>query len=429
MAVCAHYANASNQTQLLALTLCSGVQIILVGWVSLSQQFDSLKSKQAITTAIAISLIGLFSAPLLEDDHFRYLWDGYMTATTGNPYLHPPSFFFGAVNLPAGFDAVLNGVNYPTVKTIYGPLLQLIFAGSYWVAPAQLWPINVILGVALISIVILLARQGVHPKWLLVLCIHPLLLKESVISGHPDLLIGAFVVGAIGLWQRQCYRYAVVLVCCAAAIKINIAVLLPLFCLNQRGRINASACVVAVGTLGLFHLPLVLPQGLDSLSGLATFARHWVFNPLLYRGLSLLLSDQTARTVSLALLLVTIAIVLALQRNKLSIYGATLTVLIAMILLAPAANPWYWLWLLPLATLFGYSAVVAASITSLLAYIHFLSLNSFAVPVWAGVFQTAVILAALYRTVISPSLNQSNDFKSLARNSTGSDFAPRNPAN
>ena len=75
-------------------------------------------------------------------------------------------------------------------------------------------------------------------------------------------------------------------------------------------------------------------------------------------------------------------------------------VFIAMLLLSPVVNPWYWLWVLPLAMLpFSPAAWVAAT-ASLLAYSHVLvqvmagsSIATYAVPHWATGLQSVAIVA------------------------------------
>jgi hypothetical protein len=74
---------------------------------------------------------------------------------------------------------------------------------------------------------------------------------------------------------------------------------------------------------------------------------------------------------------------------------------IAMLLLSPVVNPWYWLWALPLAMLRPSSVAWTAATFSLFAYAHVAmqvmagsSITTYAVPPWATVLQLLAIGAA-----------------------------------
>src|SRR5437667_11410224 len=43
----------------------------------------------------AFLLCGILAKPLMEDDQFRFLWDGRQFGTTGNPYDTVPAAYFG----------------------------------------------------------------------------------------------------------------------------------------------------------------------------------------------------------------------------------------------------------------------------------------------------------------------------------------------
>ncbi|HAG94381.1 MAG TPA: hypothetical protein DCL78_09660, partial [Gammaproteobacteria bacterium] len=49
---------------------------------------------QVLLLAVVLRVIAAMAWPLLEDDYFRYLWDGRQTALFLSPWQHPPEFFF-----------------------------------------------------------------------------------------------------------------------------------------------------------------------------------------------------------------------------------------------------------------------------------------------------------------------------------------------
>jgi alpha-1,6-mannosyltransferase len=320
-------------------------------------------------------------------------------------------------------QAALNGINHPDVPTIYGIVWQLVFAVSYFIAPGALWPIKLTLLIVEIVMLIVLSRNGVAHRWLLCWIAHPLILQESALSAHPDVLIGATLLAATLMWQRGSERSGAALVAVAVAMKASALVVLPLFWLRKSGRIGFDLCAISVATIALLYLPIIVTTSGSELSALATFGQQWTFNPLLFKPLTWMLGDTSARLVVMALL-ASIAAVVALrwrvslraqtaaisQDESITIATPILAITFALLMLSPAVNPWYWLWALPIALLrrdrLSLLCWVAASV-SLLSYTHAMdaalansSAFSFRVPLWATIAQlTCVAIAAfvLYR--------------------------------
>jgi len=93
---------------------------------------------------VLFRLLGTLTFPVLEDDFYRYMWDGWQVANSGFPYAQSPATYFGDTTLPPEMSAVLDGINYPDVATVYGPFLQLLFGLGYFLAPGQVAPLQVL---------------------------------------------------------------------------------------------------------------------------------------------------------------------------------------------------------------------------------------------------------------------------------------------
>ena len=91
-----------------------------------------------ILWAILFRVLALFAEPILEDDHFRYLWDGYRFVTSGTPYGTAPAEFFTVNSVPEPMLAILDRINYPEIPTLYGPVNQWVFGLAYLIFPASL---------------------------------------------------------------------------------------------------------------------------------------------------------------------------------------------------------------------------------------------------------------------------------------------------
>ncbi len=101
---------------------------------------------------LALRLVMFFSTPMLEDDYFRYLWDGAVTANGINPYKYSPEQVIQNRDVPvelrrlAGESGdIIHRINHPHIRSIYPPVTQALFALSYIIKPWSLLPWRAIL--------------------------------------------------------------------------------------------------------------------------------------------------------------------------------------------------------------------------------------------------------------------------------------------
>ena len=135
--------------------------------------------------AVVFRLCGLAGGPFFEDDFYRYLWDGYRFATTGTPYGAAPETFFVDPAVPALFQGVLDGINYPELPTIYAPVTQVVFLLGYWLQPASVTALQIILIAIDLAVVALLLRLA-PARNVLLYAWCPLVIKEVAFTAHPD---------------------------------------------------------------------------------------------------------------------------------------------------------------------------------------------------------------------------------------------------
>ncbi len=364
--------------------------------------------------ALVLRLLAMQSVPLLEDDHHRYLWDGMRTATTMDPYRLAPEAYFGLSNLTSRWQDVLSGINHPDVPTIYGPMLQLLFAGAYLLSPGQLAPLKGMLLMVDLLVMVILARQRVPVRWLLAYAVHPLLLKEVMGSVHPDGLMALWLLLATLAWQRHQAWPVGIWLACAVATKVAALVLLPLLllapALTHRWRWAGQAIIGLVLGLGVLYAPFLMAGG-DEWAGLSAFGQQWRFNPLLFRVLSAGLPEAWAgssRYVAGALVLGGVACMACIwtaraRAQQRSAHGAPSPVppcdaaLLWLIVMSPVVNPWYWLWGLPLAVLHQRLPTVVLATVAAVSYSHAAALGPLPAnglepltPIWTGAEPFAV---------------------------------------
>jgi alpha-1,6-mannosyltransferase len=379
-------------------------------WLAFDQRFEHVPLRWVFMLALLLRVIAAFASPLLEDDHQRYLWDGWRSATALDPYRLPPSAWFGDASLPQRWQDVLGAINHPDIPTIYGPVLQALFALGHVIAPAQLWPLQGLLVVADLLLLYLLARRGVGARWLLVYALHPLVLKEAVTSAHPDALVALCLLLALIAWQRSRAVMVGVLLGMAVGTKVAALVVLPLllWAPNDRQPRDALRWALSVGaacitTVALLYLPFIAAGGSDA-AALSVFSTTWRFNPLLYRIVEALLPAAEARPAAALLIIAGVAVIAWRWRQQTqrepNAPPPLDAALVLLLLLSPVVNPWYWLWVLALAVWMRRTSVVAIAAVSALSYVNssvvesFAQTQAFVVPWPLALVQLAVFFAA-----------------------------------
>jgi alpha-1,6-mannosyltransferase len=393
-----------------AVLACYTLGGLALAWIARDARLALTPGVGVLLLALALRLLAVLGQPLLEDDHHRYLWDGFRTATTLDPYRLAPSAFFDQTALSARWQDILSGINHPDVPSVYGPVLQGLFALAYVIAPGQLGALQgLLLGVDM-GVLVLLLRQGLGVRWLLAYAVHPLVLKEAMACAHPDGLLAALLLLALLAWRAHAARWLGCVLGLALATKVSALVVLPMLLLAPAGvprwRWAGTVCAVTALVLVALYLPFLLAGGDDS-AALATMGQHWRFNPLFFRLLEVFVADSTARVLAALLIgagVVALAINAARQHTAPPLHLA----LLLLLALSPVVNPWYWLWALPLAVYVGGVAVPAMSVVAVLSYLNTSVLAEvgllpmqaagagFVVSVPLAAVQMAVVLLALW---------------------------------
>ena len=342
--------------------------------------------------ALMFRLIGTTAFPVMEDDFYRFLWDGRTLLETGTPYTQAPAEFFGNDDLSDIEEELLDGINHPDIKTIYGPLNHYIFALSHLISPGEIWPLQLLFALfdmALIALLLKLAplRSVLLYAW----C--PLVIKEFSFSAHPDIIALLPVVAALVCTQKQQWKSAAIWLALAVAAKVFALILVPLL-LRFQWRSWLIFCTV----LAAVWLPISggqLPQGLSAM------ASDWQFNAPLYQ----LFGPQVGPALLKLILLGAFCVfwmIYAWQHLK----TAANTIprgdwlFAALLICSPVLNPWYLIWLLPFAVIWPSRWAWGASVAVLLAYASGINMPDselalYQQPSWAMISQFGAITIAL----------------------------------
>jgi hypothetical protein len=306
--------------------------VAALAWLPLVRR--SLPLGITIVLAVALRALLLFQEPILSGDVYRYLSDGRVSASGGNPYAYTPA------------DA---RINHPEIRSIYPPLAQLLFRAVH-----DLTAWRLLLVAADVAAIVLLRRYGA-----LAYATCPLVLFEGVGNGHIDLLAGVLL--AFALTRRSAIAAGL-----ASGLKIIPAAALPALLRLHRGARSRARFLVTLGLTLL--LPLLPYLGGPIMPGLHDYATRWIFNSPLYDGVRAvveriptkeiwthhplrfeLVSDFVYRHLYPDFLTRAILGILAVGAILLS--RRVTTAVAALLLCSPAIHPWYWLAIVPSALL------------------------------------------------------------------------------
>lgn len=329
--------------------------------------------------ALLFRLVGLFTFPVLEDDFYRYLWDGFVAFEYGNPYLASPSEWFDR-DVPPAMANLLDSINYPEIGTVYGPTLQWLFAFCYWLAPGELWPLKVLLLLADVALVWALLKLA-PSKHLVLYVWSPLIIKEFVISVHPDLFGATLMLLAILAYQRQHDGLLGLLMALALGVKVFAIIVLP-FLFLLRWKAWASFLLTAI----VIAIPFGLKQAWLP-EGLSVMGQLWLFNAGLYELFSAVINLETLRLILLGGFFVLAAFYGLHWLLRHWQADAPRTIMRAdwlfggLLIVLPALNPWYLIWLLPFAAIWPSTWAWTASFAVLISYACGINLSA---PLGAG---------------------------------------------
>lgn len=327
---------------------------------------------------------------IYDNDVWRYLWDGHVVLSGVNTYRYSPADIEAAYEVdqaplaelldPSIWQEVHERVSYPTYRTIYPPLTQLVFAASTLLAPASvvMWKgILLVFDMATCWLLLDLIRRRGQPAWqAAIYAWNPLVIKELVGSAHLDGLMVFFLVLSWWALERRAHGWALAALGAAILVKLTPLLLVPLYLRHTPWK--RWWILPALGLAAYVPLWQSIPIMVESLKA---FSSQWVFNPgpwALVRSISHGLgfeSRTVADLVSLATTLGTVAVVCWRHRGddwKGVLVGCQ-WILAVYLLLSPTVMPWYLVWVLPLWALrpgIIWPALTALSLLSYLVYIE-----------------------------------------------------------
>lgn len=374
-----------------------------------------------VAAAFAARLAMLCSTPIQEIDYARYLWDGASTVHGVSPFEFAPDEIspgddridyserqlgdletLRALRMEsAEAERIQTRVHHRSVRTIYPPLAQGVFALSYLVAPWSLTALRAIFLLfecaATLLLLDTLRRLGLSAMRALVYAWSPLAIKELANSPHLDCIVVFCVALAAWAWVAGHGKTVFVALGLGVLAKSWPVVLLPAALVAAWRRAGFARAfwglLLCLVTAGLGYAPFVAWSGARIYEGHVAFATEWAINGSVFPlarwlaeralgagtewdlgGTHLPAAALVARGVCAGIggvLVLATALWPEREPGPRSLLGRWLAVIAALFLLAPTGNPWYATWLLPLMCVFPLRGLVLLMGLLPLHYLHF----------------------------------------------------------
>ncbi len=353
-----------------------------------------------IGVGLALRIVTMASTPILEDDYFRYLWDGAVLSKGFSPYEYSPAQVLDGKaqhaiplalrNLARESREIVHRINHPHLKTIYPPIAESAFFIANWLRPWSIlsWRMVLLFFDILTLVLIITVLRTLHLRNLatLVYWWNPLLVKEVFNSGHLDVIAFPFVLGSMLLNLKKKYIWSVVLLTLSIGVKLWPIVLIPLV-LKPLNKDPKRLCL-GIGIFLLILAALMIPYyatGIDESSALLAFGKSWQNNDSLFKIIvwcsQLFLkilgkhpghAQLTARILVFALVSGAIFYISSRHvKQPKELFDKSLLIIAAVFLLIPTQFPWYYTWMLPFLTVSPRLSLLLLTVLLPLYYVRY----------------------------------------------------------
>ncbi len=390
----------SNQAFLVPIYGVLAIQLtawgIVIGlWFKYRGRDQNLSKMWILVLAVLMRLPSFYASPIYEDDYFRFLWDGWNSLTTGNPYNGPPVDYFDEPGYSESLQSVLYNVNYPEVPTIYAPICQAFFFLAALIEPLKLWSLRLVILLIELSVLFIFSRSA-NPRQLLLFAWCPLLIFESLFQLHPDFLAASFLFLAYHMRQRGSPLFTGIFCGLALGIKITVlpALAFLLWPLRKQALLAFTLTCVAMYT------PFLLQSSSTDLDGLRVFATHWVYNASLYTLGASHFPPSTVKLWMLGIFTLSFFAFWITWQNRGALQDEIALYIVkvygVLFLVSPVVNSWYILIILPFICISPKAWSLGAIVIIGLSYVRGQTLpnsllEDFQQPGWSIIGQYAVV--------------------------------------
>lgn len=339
-----------------------------------------------VVWAALIRLPLLGTEPSLSDDVYRYVWEGRLVATGGDPWDHPPDH---VELMPLVTHAPeWERIGHPELPAIYPAGAQWFFAlvAVHRAHEQTMRRALVVMDLLLIGVLgLLLLRLKLKLRLLVLYAWHPLVAVEVASSGHYEPL--AILPMAAGLALLAARKEPAAWLAWGLAMATKYVGVLPALFVGLAALRRRDWRMASLGPLLVLvvFVALSLPFALDGslpLGSLGTYTANWAHNASLHALLAPVVGFHPARRILAVLFLAWLVFVATRGWRP---HEAFVAVFVGMFYLSPVVHPWYGLWLvamLPLVPSLSLALLTGLMPLSYLAWTVQASGGAWQAPLW-----------------------------------------------
>jgi uncharacterized membrane protein len=340
--------------------LCVLLGTMIAAYLVLLRCDEAIAPRLGLGAIAGLHACFLVAPPLLSSDVFNYIDAELLDAVYGlNPYLATPVARAADVAFP------FTGAPWTHSASVYGPGFEALASGLAPLGAAgELWALKAIAALASLGCVALvwacarrLGRRPLHAA--LFYGLNPLVLVLGVGGAHNDLLMGLLVLLAVWLVLARRARLAAGALAGAVAIKLTALLLAP-FLLAGAGKRRRQAATTGIAALALVALGAFALFGTAPLHTVATLGAGGAHHVGELRSVPGFLAGYLGigpigslvrALLGGACLLAVATLALLAWRGRIPWLTAACWAVLALLLCSTRLEPWYTLWLIPLAAL------------------------------------------------------------------------------
>ncbi len=226
-----------------------------------------------------------FTLPLLSDDIYRFLWDGYLTNAGIHPFAELPESHLNK-SIPGISEQLFERLNSKEYFSIYPPINQGLFWLSVQFSTSWLVATNVLricLLMAEIGTYHLLRRSDSSVSRLSLYWLNPLIIIEGLGNLHMEILVIFFLAWGLRALSHQRHFQVGLALALAAGTKLVPVILAPYMLFRGFYQRRLLTVLVFVAAFVVTLLPLFSPAFITGMqSSLDLYFRRFEFNASIY---------------------------------------------------------------------------------------------------------------------------------------------------
>lgn len=334
-----------------------------------------------IIWAFLFRIIFIFYLPVLSDDVYRFIWDGFLILNGENPYQFLPSELHRSV-----IDGLYQKLNSPNYFSVYPPLNQYFFAIGVFLGKQTIFnSIVAIRGILLLSSFVnlfLIYRicQGLNfgeiktQRIVALYALNPLVIIETVGNLHFEGLMLSLLLASYYVFLKyKNFHVSAIFFGLAVSIKLVPLILLPLIWYKLRFSKGLTFVLVAFSINLLLFLPFLdLKLLVNIFSSAKLYFQSFEFNASIYyllREIGLwLFGFNLIQFIGPFLGLVSFILILRKSFSGGTLIESGLFIFFTYLLCSTTVHPWYLILLFGISLFTNYRFPLVWTFTASLSY-------------------------------------------------------------